>query len=533
MVISGTSAAGGATAPVQESLPAVDDTWRHIRSPNFELYTHDREFESRTLLHDLELLRALFLGTFKLKERAKLDVSVYLFRRLEDFRSYSPESLASSAVKGFYLATAVRAVINLAPIEDWDGAQRLVFHEYVHHLFRITEQEPPVWFNEGTAELYSAIREERGQLEIGQPQIGRIATLQTEKLMPLETLFAVDHASPIYRGKDHSGLFYAQSWALLHYWNFGESGLPKDSVARFTRVAGNPALAPGLDLRVFFRQCFGMDYPDMVRRLDRYVSGGRYRYGKLPVPDIPKATTYVARSVPREELRLRLAELALRTTRSSMAKFLLVDAAARPGAEARVFEALGTDALLDQDEARARERWEQAVVNGSSNVAVMRELGLIESREWFRDFDFDFQLQPEIGRRLRERLLRAIQLEPDQTAAYEMLAWLEAYSAAPQPANVMIVQAAFPRLKQAQRVLVALALVRLRLNLRDQAVTLLADLDKLEFDEWAAKAAEVIRARLENRVVRTVRAPTRENVSRVTATPGGRPRLKTPSVELP
>ncbi|MBL9188818.1 MAG: hypothetical protein JNK23_15145 [Opitutaceae bacterium] len=519
-----------------EPLAAIDDNWRHIRSPNFELYTHAREYESRTLLHDLELLRALFLGRFKLKERAKLDVTVYLFRHLKDFHAYAPRGMEQSDTKGFYQASPDRAIINLAPIEDWDGAQRLVFHEYVHHLFRITEQEPPVWFNEGMAELFSAIREERGQLEIGQPHIGRIATLQTEKLLPLETLFSVTHDSPIYRGKAHAGIFYAQSWALLHYWNFGESKLPKDSVAKFTLVASNPQLAPpGFDLRAYFKQCFGMDYPDMVKRLERYVSGGRYRFGKLPIPEVPKAASYAARPVPREELRLRLAELALRTTRSSMGAFMLVDAAAKPGAEPRIFEALGAAAITDQDPAKARDRWEQAVAAGTTNIAVLRELGLLESREWFQEFNHDFRLPLESVERLRERLTRAIQLEPEQTAAYEMLAWVEAYAEAPIFPNVNVVQTRFPLLRQQARTLVALALVRARAGQRDDAKRVLGDLDKLEWDDWAVNAGEVVLAKLENRMPRRRARPdnARENTAEISADAKNfGPRLKVPSIEL-
>lgn len=526
-----------ASCAAAEPLPAIDDGWKHIKSPNFELYTHTREYESRTLLHDLELLRALFLGRFKVKERAKLDVSVFLFKRREDFAAYAPPGMAQREVGGFYQASPDRAIINLAPIENWDGAQRLVFHEYVHHLFRVTEQEPPVWFNEGTAELFSAIREERGQLEIGQPHIGRIATLQTEKLLPLETLFAVDHASLIYRSKDHAGLFYAQSWALLHYWNFGESGLPKDAVAKFTLAASNPRnLPPGFDLRVFFRQCFGMDYTEMVKRLERYVSGGRYRFGRLPIPDVPKAAAYSVRAVPRDELRLRLAELALRTTRSSMAKFILVAAAARSDGGPRVLEVLGADAIAEHDEALARERWEEAYEAGSTNTAVLRQLGVLESRDWFRAFDFDLKLPAETAQRLRERLTRAIQIEPDQTAAYEMLAWVEAYAEAPVYPNINVVQAKFPLLKQQARTLVALALVRVRAGQREDAKKLLGDLEKAEWDEWAANAGEIVMAKLEGRLPQIKGRSDSDRHSTVeiaTKAAASRPRLRVPSIELP
>jgi hypothetical protein len=248
---------------------------------------------------------------------------------------------------------------------------------------------------------------------------------------------------------------------------------------------------------------------------------------------VPKAATYAARPVPREELRRRLAELALRTTPSSMARFMLVDAAAQPDCEARIFEVLGADALGERDETKARERWEQAVAAGSVNIAVMRELSILESRGWFQEFEYDLRLPPETIQRLRARLTRSIRLEPEQTAAYEMLAWVEAYAEAPQVENVLVVQNAFPRLKHQPRVLLAFVLARLRLGLRDQAVAMLGQFDKLEFDEWSAKGAELVRARLENRAVRAVRAPTPDSAVRVNATLGGRPRLRTPSVELP
>jgi hypothetical protein len=520
------------SSPAAEPLPAIDGRWKHIRSPNFELYTHDSEELSRTLLHDLELLRALFLDRFKGRERAKLDLTVYLFRRDADFRAYAPETMANPNLRGFYHASPDRAIVSLAPMGDWESSQRIVFHEYVHHLFRITEQRPPAWFNEGWAEVLSAIRVEDGRLEIGQPHLSRVETLQTEKLLPLETLFTIDHRSPLYRAKQHAGLFYAQSWALLHYWHFGDSRLPKDSVLRFTTVAGDPRVAPDIDLRAFFRQCFGMDYPEMVKRLESYVRDGSYRVTKIPVPDVAKATTYAARPVPRDELQLRLAELALRTTQSAMGKFLLVDAAGKPNPEARILEALGADALRNQDEPKARERWEEAVAAGSTNATVLRELGLIESRQWFNTFSYDFRLPAETAERLRARLKRSIELEPEQSGAYEMLAWVEAYAETPVVGNVLMVQNVFPRLNERQRTLLALVMARVRSGLKDQAMSMLGKFEQLPFDEWSARAAEVVRAKLENRPARPITRPA--SARELAATAEDNPRfLRWPSVEIP
>lgn len=520
-----------------EPFAGVDDKWLYLRSPNFELYSRNSERESREVLRNLELLRAVFLERFKFVERARLDVTVYYHRNLEDFRAHAPATFSQGDFRGFYLPGPDRAVISLAPTDNPESAQQLVLHEYVHHLFRAAEQEPPAWFNEGMAELLSTVRTERGQLEIGRPLMGRLGVIHETKLIPLETLFAVDYRSPIYRSNNHTGMFYAESWALLHFWYFGDSGLAPEAVARFTRVAGNGRAAATVDLRAYFRECFGMDYPEMQRRLDAYVSSGQYRYSKQPVPKIDEAAAYSRRNVPRDELRLRLAELDLRTQQSPAARFALLDAQAKSGTgDPRLFEVLGAAEIVARDEARACEFWEQALTAGSTNGAIVRELGLIESRGWFQRFDFYFRLPTETAARLRSRLERSIAHEPQQTAAYEMLAWVEAYSAEPSIPNLNLIQRQFSTLRHQQRTLVALAFVRFRSGLKDEATALLGQLDRLESDDWSNQAAEAVRAQIEGR--RPTQSGKPNTKSRgvsvpLVSDPSTLRTLKAPAIDLP
>ncbi len=43
-------------------------------------------------------------------------------------------------------------------------------------------------------------------------------------MLPLRTLFEVDHKSPHYNEKNKTSIFYAQSWALMHYLIIGKAG---------------------------------------------------------------------------------------------------------------------------------------------------------------------------------------------------------------------------------------------------------------------------------------------------------------------
>lgn len=501
----GVAAAAWSATP-KGDLAALDREWRHYASPNFELYSTASERESRALLHNLELLRAVFFDRFRLIERTRLALTVFLFDKTENFAAYAPPSNPAA----YYLAHPDRAIISVGPamaprapitagpvtIETYTTpAEHLIFHEYVHHLFRATNQQPTLWFGEGVAELLATIRVERGRLEMGHANAPTLLLLQNNPLLPFEQIFGATHSSPFYRGHSMKGMFYAQSWALLHYLHFGESGLPREGTARFVRVMGDHKLAAEVrDMAAFFRECFGIDYAEMQKRLDRYIGYGKYRPRTQPLPPVPPAAGYAARVVAREETRVRLAELAWRVRRSPEAKLALLDA---QGQDPRVHEVLGTAALAEQNAERAREQWERALELGSRNDAVVRELALLESRRWLARFDFDFRLPEETAQRLRARLLHSIKAEPAQSAAYEMLALVEAFASEPQVENVNLVQEHFRQLTEKAQTLVAFAMVRVRLGKTNEARALLDELAQLPSDPNAAKMAEVIRARLD------------------------------------
>jgi hypothetical protein len=214
-----------------------------------------------------------------------------------------------------------------------------------------------------------------------------------------------------------------------------------------------------------FKAATGMDYPAMVERLRHYVRDGKYGMGEMAAPRIASSESYGARAVPRDEIRGQLIELDFRTNRSALAKLALLDRIGRNPGDTRAYEALGTDALLDGDEAMARDRWEQALAAGSHNPGIFHELGVLENRQWFSQVDLIyFRLPDDAAQHLRMLLKRSIENAPQQVQAYEMLAWVEATVDHPQISNVNLVQAHFPKLVEKSRTLLALALVRVRLK---------------------------------------------------------------------
>lgn len=455
---------------------------------------------SRDLLYRLELLHRVFLSANGLGERDPVPVTVYLFDRRKDFDAYKPDSVAKSAVRGLYLSRPDRATIMVVSGEQFEETRRVIFHEYIHHLLRVTGATPPLWLNEGMAEVFSTIEVKGDKLIFGRPIPGHVYQLQTSTLIPLASLFMSGAAGIYGSGDSHAGLFYAQSWALLHYWYFGRTKTSKDRIDQFIAVCMQQGRQiEAAELQVLFREATGGDYAQMQDRLESYVRTGKYQARTMPLPSgVPERGSFAARSVPSDELRERLAELALRVRSDPHARLVLLEAIRGPRA-ARALETLGTHALVEQNENVAMQRWREAVAAGSSNPAVYHQIGIRESRRWFRSFDFYFRLPPETAEELRTLLRRSIEFAPRQSAAYELLAWVEASAPNPDPVAVNLVQRKFDALEEKAHTLVALALSRVRLGDRKGGLELLDAAERLDPSEHTRHAIGICRRVLEGK----------------------------------
>ena len=497
-----------ATAAPAEVFAGQNRKWSYYRSPNFELYSCRSDAVSRDVLEKMELLQAVFLDAFKLPVRLPQPVTIFCFSAEKDFNAYvPPDKRGSSTWEGFCLSQADRTVITLAPTWTADTTGQVVYHEYIHCLFHMAEENPPAWFNEGAAELFSTVSADKKWVSFGAPIPGRIVTLRENKMMPFDQLFDIRYDAPGFRDDDWTGLFYAQSWAFLHYLEFGENKLPADRIGLFLAAASLPqSQDKPAEFRSATRDLLGADYPELQKQLDRYVRVGTFIGRKMPRPAIAPRESYTVRPAPPEEMTVRLAELSLRYTDSAYANLAIRNELSRKP-DIRLDEVLGAMALQAGEVDVARERWLEAFDLGSTNVAVYRELGRLESNLVFNQFDLDYRLPADRAERLRTLLNKSLEAAPAQSAGYEMLAWVEATAQKPDIASVMRVQKHFNSLNDKPRTLLALAIVRMRLGRTKEALDVLDDMAKLHPNDWVLFCCELTRARLEDRPVDESRLP--------------------------
>src|SRR5438874_9901637 len=199
--------------------PAAAAVWTILQSSNFIVLGDAGERSLRDVALRLEQFWAV-IG--RLVPRVKLSASVptivVVFGSDKTYEPFRPRYQGKSVqVSGYFVQAADANYVTLTTNTDDDGF-RIVCHEYTHFLIGYSMTAPPVWLNEGLAEFYStfALKSDGKGAFIGRPIPDHIRALR-ERFIPLHELMTVDRASPLYNEGDRRSIFYAESWALIHY----------------------------------------------------------------------------------------------------------------------------------------------------------------------------------------------------------------------------------------------------------------------------------------------------------------------------
>jgi len=142
------------------------------------------------------------------------------------------------------------------------------FHEYVHLHVKDNIPNAPIWLNEGLAELYESLQFSGSDAVIGVPKQGYIWVLRQVEMLPLKTLFSIGTDSPYYNEQDKATIFYAESWALVHYLMLGDRAR-QDQFKKFLQRIGN-----GADVAKAVESAYGITLDALEEELRAYIRRG-------------------------------------------------------------------------------------------------------------------------------------------------------------------------------------------------------------------------------------------------------------------
>ncbi len=159
------------------------------------------------------------------------------------------------------------------------------------------------WYNEGLAECYSGFRADDKTAWIGVTQNEHVLFLKEHDLLPLHDLFAITHDSPDYNEGERRGIFYAESWAFMHYvmWDKPER---KPQYLRFLDALDRDEPPDSA-----FPASFGTSYQAFENELKLYVRQNRFMMSVYKISDLGLDDTVNVSPMKREEVLCRLGDL--------------------------------------------------------------------------------------------------------------------------------------------------------------------------------------------------------------------------------
>ena len=261
-----------------QSTAAAKDEWLEVRSKNFNLIGNAPEKDIRAVGLKLEQFReALRQVLDQYNFNSPVPTTVIVFKSDDDYKPYKPVKAngeADKIVVGYFQAGEDINYITLSSEGDPARLFNIIFHEYTHFLVRnnLGESKIPPWYNEGMAEYYEtfAIEDER-KILLGAAQTNHLKLLDKTSLIPLENFFKIDNYSLHQQGDEGVGLFYAQAWALMHFFKHGNGGARKAQLDKFLRLVMADK-KPG----DAFGEAFEADYAQIETELKDYLKRGSF-----------------------------------------------------------------------------------------------------------------------------------------------------------------------------------------------------------------------------------------------------------------
>ncbi len=233
---------GPSAAAAPDVAPQRD--WRQIQSAHFRVMGDVSPRVLRQVAGRMEQLHELltaFTATTAAVEQS-LDTTVLVFANPKAYRPFQPTYKgAPQDVAGYFLSGPMNYITLLMDRDD--EGQSIVYHEYVHLVLNRRLGAVPPWIGEGLAEFYRTFEVTDGgkRARLGKMLQQHLWTLQ-QSMIPLETFAAVTHDSPYYNERDKNTVFYAQSWALVHYLQLGNQRKHAPKFAPFMDavISGTP-----------------------------------------------------------------------------------------------------------------------------------------------------------------------------------------------------------------------------------------------------------------------------------------------------
>jgi tetratricopeptide (TPR) repeat protein len=274
----------------------------------------------------------------------------------------------------------------------------------------------PLWLDEGLAEFYGNSRLGEKESRVGTIDETHLYILGQNKLLPIETLLTVERGSPYYNEQNRASVFYAESWALVHYLMLDPEAQQQQLLKKFV-AAWNQG---GTQIEAA-QQTFG-DLKRFGQVIEGYSRQNSFRIGVFKNGQQAADKTYAVRSLPVAEVLALRGDCATHRDKLELAKPLVEQAVQTDPQLAIGHEVLGYYFYRKGDEGGADKEMKRAMELGSTSFAPPYYHGTLLLQGGLGT--------PEVVREALQSFQKSVQINSQFAPAFEGMA--HAYSASPE-----------------------------------------------------------------------------------------------------
>jgi tetratricopeptide (TPR) repeat protein len=471
------------------ALPVTaKDNWVKVTSKHFTLVGNANERDIRTVGTKLEQFRSVFAQLFPtVRVDSPVPITVIVFKNKSAYQPFMP--LWNGKIKevgGYFLPGQEINYISLAAefggIKPYGVIFRvpnpygIIFHEYVHSLTNDSTANLPVWLDEGIAEFYSTfeVSDKDNKVQLGAPISHHLRHLRDKKFLPLSQLFTVNRQSPEYNERDKTSVFYAQSWALVHYLMLGNNGQRRPQINQFIN-----AMAAGMPMQQAFTTAFQTDFTSLEKELRDYVERDTYAaLNFTPKEKILFDGAMTTAPMGEAEANFHLGDLLAHQRRPEAEKYLQTAIELEP-TSALPHASLALIHIHNGHFEAAQKYLEKAVADDKEGknylvyyyyaMALMREGSDSNGGSILRT-----RIDPLQAQQVRRHLQKAIQMKPNFSPACSLLAYVNLTTGEPLDETAVMLNRVVQEVPGNQELAYQLAQVYLRQQKMEEAKHLLA-----------------------------------------------------------
>jgi len=392
--------------------------WIEVRSPHFVVASNAGEKDARRIADQFEQIRTLFHTAFaNLRVDPAQPVLILAAKNENTMKMLLPEDWEVKGhvhPAGLYQQGEDKHYVILQLDSAGTNPFHSLYHEYTHAMMHLNFTGLPLWLDEGLAEFYGNSRLSEKESRVGTIDETHLYILGQNKLLPIETLLNVEQSSPYYNEANQASVFYAESWALVHYLMMDPEAQRRQLLKNFLATwdkSGNQIEAA--------QQTFG-DLKHFGQIIEAYSRQRTFMMGLFKNGLQAADKSYTVRSLPTGEVLALRGDSATHRNKLELAKPLVEQAEQAEPNLPLSHEALGYYLYRKGDQSGADAEMKKAMELGSTSFVAPYYHGMLLVQGGLAG--------PEVVQQAIQSFQKATQINPQFAPAFEGLAQVYSYA---------------------------------------------------------------------------------------------------------